>query len=720
MTTVHHDPHAYGAALSSAEVNRPLAELDAAVELAMVSGSGWSTVLDGTAASGQKVIPVASTTNALPGMAVWVGTPGGTNEQRTIDTVSAGVSVTVTVNLTNTYLAGALISASPAEIVEARGGQSSLGARVGLIEGRVFDVRKYGAAGDGTTDDRGAITSAIAAAGVDGGTVYLPPGDYRVTMTPGQRYALQMPSWNVRLQGAGYGSAIELDPATVLAGGTIAQLIEIGGAALGVSNVSVSDLRLRPHHSTVGGPVGAWVAGIGARQDGAGAGVLEHCDHVSIIGNWIEDANIGVYACKNQGTAAGDANRLAAQHSDWIVARNYISTTANKAIELQEAMDSAILDNRCVAVTDGPQAIRFSRRIRIAGNRVDYDYTGVNVTEGCTDIDVEGNILHCATTGNGTGGIIIRREADATTTTLSRIRIAGNRVIDDGSATGRAFTIDGNAANTGGIYDAITIVGNTFVGKSYLYDRVNGANTSGTGVVIRDNAFIGDAYTSSAWSSAGTRVERNRFTTAHTANTAGWAYSDNLFAGGFTLASTAGSTGIAEMAYRTGGFYVTTPTQGAPGSSALTNQRLCAAPIRIEQATTIDRIGLEVTGAGSAGSVIRLGIYADAGGYPGILIHDAGTIDGTSATYQEKTIAFTLQPGVYWLAACAQGSPTPTNPSSRLHVGAAAPIGWSTAATISGALENGYIRDTVTGALPTPFTPTSVTASAPRVVVRVA
>lgn len=47
---------------------------------------------------------------------------------------------------------------------------------------RVFDVRAYGAQGDGTADDTGAVLAALqAAGGQGGGTVFLPRGRYRLT-----------------------------------------------------------------------------------------------------------------------------------------------------------------------------------------------------------------------------------------------------------------------------------------------------------------------------------------------------------------------------------------------------------------------------------------------------------------------------------------------------------------------------------------------------------
>lgn len=133
MTTNFHTAFPFGGGITAAGIEYPMGQLDAAISAAMTSGSGWTSSLDGTAAAGQKVVPVTSTVvgiGAQPGMAVWIGEAGGTTEVRVIDTVQAGVSVTLLTNLTNTYAAGVLITASPAELVDARGGAATLGARL--------------------------------------------------------------------------------------------------------------------------------------------------------------------------------------------------------------------------------------------------------------------------------------------------------------------------------------------------------------------------------------------------------------------------------------------------------------------------------------------------------------------------------------------------------------------------------------------------------------
>jgi len=63
----------------------------------------------------------------------------------------------------------------------------------------VFD---YGAKGDGESDDRAAIQAAIDAAAAGNGEVFLPPGTYSISGTPGRHWGLDVPR-GVHLRGAG-------------------------------------------------------------------------------------------------------------------------------------------------------------------------------------------------------------------------------------------------------------------------------------------------------------------------------------------------------------------------------------------------------------------------------------------------------------------------------------------------------------------------------------
>jgi hypothetical protein len=181
MTTSHHTPLPFGGPLTSNAMEAPLGQLDAAIDVVSITGSGTSTTLTAQATAGQPSLTVANSAGFLAGDPIYIGT-GVTFESRIINNVPNATTIVVTVNLSNTYAIGAPISKSPVEIVDARGSYTTLGARIGTIEQRVYDVKRYGATGDGATDDRAAIQAAIdAAQASSGGTIYFPPGNYRVT-----------------------------------------------------------------------------------------------------------------------------------------------------------------------------------------------------------------------------------------------------------------------------------------------------------------------------------------------------------------------------------------------------------------------------------------------------------------------------------------------------------------------------------------------------------
>ncbi|MEC0265133.1 glycosyl hydrolase family 28-related protein [Paenibacillus anseongense] len=68
----------------------------------------------------------------------------------------------------------------------------------------IYNVKDYGAKGDGVTDDTSAIQKAINAAGKYGGKVFFPPGTYKVTSTLYVRYH------NITLEGASPNSSVIL------------------------------------------------------------------------------------------------------------------------------------------------------------------------------------------------------------------------------------------------------------------------------------------------------------------------------------------------------------------------------------------------------------------------------------------------------------------------------------------------------------------------------
>ena len=147
------------------------------------------------------------------------------------------------------------------------------------------------------------------------------------------------------------------------------------------------------------------------------------------------------------------------------------------------------------------------------------------------------------------------------------------------------------------------------------------------------------------------------------------------------------------------GEYITPPT--STNTSTRSNGTLHMTPLTLASAITIDRIAIEVTGAGTAGSVCRLGLYSDDGGKPGALLVDAGTVDTTTTGVKEVTVSQVLSAGRVWLAAVQQGAPA-TLATVRTTLSSLW-IGNSSASNVLGTPGNGLLVTGVTGALPSPF-----------------
>lgn len=130
-----------------------------------------------------------------------------------------------------------------------------------------------------------------------------------------------------------------------------------------------------------------------------------------------------------------------------------------------------------------------------------------------------------------------------------------------------------------------------------------------------------------------------------------------------------------------------------------TEAQLRLLPVFLPPATW-DRIRSEVTVVGTAGALIRLGLYYDDGtGVPGALALDAGTIDGTSATAQEINVNLTLPGGLYWIGSVVQGAAL-TRPTTRQLVGPVVPVSNLNSTSNMGRC---YLQSSVTGALPNPY-----------------
>lgn len=156
------------------------------------------------------------------------------------------------------------------------------------------------------------------------------------------------------------------------------------------------------------------------------------------------------------------------------------------------------------------------------------------------------------------------------------------------------------------------------------------------------------------------------------------------------------------------GRWVTLSANQVRSSNAPTQGQMRGFPVWLD-AGTLDRIGVEVTKEGSAGAVLRLGIYADNGkGLPETRVLDAGTIDATILGTHEITISQVVTSGVYWLVCASQGGPT-TPPQFRTFGESPLPqndLSGNLHLATMGFSQGGYTgrRTSVAGALPSPQT----------------
>jgi hypothetical protein len=137
------------------------------------------------------------------------------------------------------------------------------------------------------------------------------------------------------------------------------------------------------------------------------------------------------------------------------------------------------------------------------------------------------------------------------------------------------------------------------------------------------------------------------------------------------------------------------PTQG----------KLHVHPMWFNGLKTFDQVGLYIAVGGSAGAVIRLGVYADDGeGVPTTLVADWGTIVATAAGGFTISISWTPAADLYWLAGVLQGSPgTPPQIRSWQNINL---LGMSAGLITDANWGHAFTQTAVSAALPNPFTTT--------------
>jgi parallel beta-helix repeat protein len=330
----------------------------------------------------------------------------------------------------------------------------------------VFNVRDYGAVGDGATDDTDAIQSALDTPGPQGGVVYVPRGTYLLLR------ALRVPT-KVHFLGAGRASSI-LRLASGAAGGTV--------VATGGSDVTIQRLVLDANDQVT--PPGDAVILLHSRSS------IEDCDvkswHAWAIAAYTTSpassyANpaasspaLGDVTIRNNRMVGRDAvvsnfsNQggvyIAADVHDFDISGNYLE--ASEGAPETGSFSGIQADTASRGVID-------SNRL-ICKNRV---FDGI-VLWGAREVTVSGNIVDKP----HDDGITYRRNTQGAEAT--RVSIVGNILLDCGTS--------GILCPGGGPYAAITIIGNVVRGTGLDGIRFGGVVGSACiGNTIQDAANYG-------------------------------------------------------------------------------------------------------------------------------------------------------------------------------------------------------------------------------------
>lgn len=157
---------------------------------------------------------------------------------------------------------------------------------------------------------------------------------------------------------------------------------------------------------------------------------------------------------------------------------------------------------------------------------------------------------------------------------------------------------------------------------------------------------------------------------------------------------------------------------GAVTTTTFNDSVLYFAPVRIDDPATIDRIRIEVVSAGTAGAVVRVGLYEDDAGIPGALLVDAGTVDATSTGFKDAVVSQLVGPPLVWVGVVHQGGAS-TKATLRSQGGDLLYLPILDPSKISFDLASMY-QVGITGALPDPAVPATNTNRMPRTALRIA
>ncbi|RRV10121.1 mannuronan epimerase [Pseudomonas sp. v388] len=343
----------------------------------------------------------------------------------------------------------------------------------------IFNVKNFGAKGDGVTDDTAAIQQAIdAAAAAGGGQVYVPPGTYIVSGGEEPSDGCLMLKSNVYMYGDGMGvSNIKV------ADGSDTKITGIIRSAYGeeTHDFGLSNLTLDGNRDNTTGKIDGWFNGYIPGQEG-------YDSNVTLDGVEIKD-------CSGYGFDPHEQT---------------VNMVIKNSVSHGNGLDGFVAD----FLSDSS----FENNIAY-----DNDRHGFNVVTSTHDFTLSNNVAY----GNGGGGIVVQRGSE-NIPSPSNITITGGEVYGNGAegiliklssdVTVSGVNIHDNASAGVRIYGStdVDVTNNTLSNNALggavpeiiiqSYDDTNGV--SGKYFNGSDNTIQGNTITGSAQSTYGV-AERN-------------------------------------------------------------------------------------------------------------------------------------------------------------------------------------------------------------------
>jgi hypothetical protein len=607
--------------------------------------------------------------------------------------------------------------------------------------GLLYNVMDYAAVGDGVADDTTMILAAItAASAAGGGTVVLPKTHYvtaTITLPAGVNLISTRGSVAGIIVPAGFNfSVIKIDAV----GSYVANLVirkasgtAAGASANGVAIIGASDGARIENVIVDGMSNGFYVAG----EDGAVPATVLRLTLISCIsrnsnvyGYRLDECD-GVMIVDCQSVVSGlDGVKLRRKTRNVQMQGGYFTGAAGG-----DGLD-AFAGGNSFSITGGAYSGNSINGITMKSDNLNgsdpttYGYAG-NAT-----------LTNVIAQNNGGNGVTCHRHSgnpDDTTLPLAlRYTITGGNYSGNANyglyVQARQVTLVGPACYRNGLDGIylepvsadVTILGAHVAGNSVTTPNArDGFHIDGNRIQIIGGSSTGkdpDGARNEADVVAGTATQRyGLYVAAAATNVDMYALNCQYNATGDVNDASAAVRGPATSVYG----YTLKPAyyivpEGARGVVAMLANVEYATPLWLASGGTAVRAGCEITIAGTAGTVIRLGLRSELGKLPGPVIGETTVAGDAISTGIESTVSWIIpRAGLYFVTATAQ-STGGTLPTIRGTLGDLPPVAIGSIAGALGASPmSGYLTTaTVTTTLPATYTVSNRSGISPLIALR--